>query len=361
MRIVHFLNHTLVANGHVNVAVDLACEQVRQGHQVWIIAADSDHLTTLEAAGVQYVTLPMSARGAASSLSLQTLRGLPRMGWFLRKALAKIRPDVVHSHMSFAALLAWSTRLGARYKLVTTVHNSFDRQSVLMGCADKTVCVSHAVAATMGARGISERKLAVVWNGTRGSARLQGAPGASAELRHPSIVTVAGLHPRKGIADLIEAFRLLQNEGQPAFLYIVGSGPSETDFRQLADQTGHADRITFLGHCPDPRTVLGDADVFALASHADPFPLAVLEAMEAGCAVVASNVDGIPEAVDHGRAGVLVPPRDPVALAAALHDLLRHPEKLAALRAASLERARRFSVERMAGEYVDVYASLVSA
>lgn len=355
MRIVHFLNHTGAANGHVNVAVDLACEQSRQGHDVWIMAGKSDFSQVLEKSGVRYVDLPLPT---GPTWSARILRLLPGLAWFVRRNLGKIRPDVVHSHMPLAALLAWSTRLGGSYKLVTTVHNSFDRQAILMGCADKTVCVSKAVLETMENKGVPRRKLEVVWNGVRGSARLPAdPPAASPPLKHPSLATIAGMHPRKGVPDLLAAFVQLAVHNGEVNLYLIGSGPFETEYRATAAQSSCSDRIHFLGHSDDPRGVLRSADIFVLASHSDPFPLAVLEAMDAGCAVVATSVDGIPEALDFGRAGVLVPPHAPDSLFAALREILDDKQKLSDLRGAARLRATQFSVERMASEYLKLYSA----
>lgn len=354
MRIVHFLNHTGAANGHVNVAVDLACEQSRQGHDVWIMAGVSDFSHVLEKAGVRYVDLPLPT---GPTWSARVLKLLPGLAWFVRSNLGKLRPDVVHSHMPLAALLAWTTRLGASYKLVTTVHNSFDRQAILMGCADKTVCVSKAVLETMESKGVPRRKLEVIWNGVRGSARLPADPPASPPLKRPSLATIAGMHPRKGVPDLLAAFVQVAGHNADVNLYLIGSGPFEAEYRANAAKSAHCDRIHFLGHSADPRSVLRSADIFVLASHSDPFPLAVLEAMDAGCAVVATSVDGIPEALDFGRAGVLVPPHAPNALAAALGEILGDAEKLSELRGAARVRGTHFSVERMASEYIKLYSA----
>jgi glycosyltransferase involved in cell wall biosynthesis len=101
------------------------------------------------------------------------------------------------------------------------------------------------------------------------------------------------------------------------------------------------------------------ADVFVLASRRDSFGLVLLEAREAECAIVASDVDGIPEALNGGTAGMLVPPQNAQALAEALRQMLRDPNLRDAWRRRASENLAGFSVERMASEVTEVYRELL--
>jgi glycosyltransferase involved in cell wall biosynthesis len=113
--------------------------------------------------------------------------------------------------------------------------------------------------------------------------------------------------------------------------------------------------VHFLGFVPDPRPYLHSADVFVLASRKDPFPLVIPEAREAGCAIVASNVDGIPEALEHGRAGLLVAPGDPQEIARAIARLLGNPEELAYFRMRARDNLDWLRLKRAAEETIAVY------
>jgi glycosyltransferase involved in cell wall biosynthesis len=117
--------------------------------------------------------------------------------------------------------------------------------------------------------------------------------------------------------------------------------------------------IIFYGHLDDPRPVLLAADVFVLASHSEPAALVLSEAREAGCAIVATNVGGNPEMLSHGEAGVLVPPKNPEALANAILGLLRDPSQMARLRANSSRDLYRFTMERVANDIEQVYRELL--
>ena len=88
-----------------------------------------------------------------------------------------------------------------------------------------------------------------------------------------------------------------------AFLYLVGTGPYRQAYEELANQTGFGDRIQFCGCQADPRPYLLGSDLFVLASHAEPGGLVLAEAREAGCAIIATSVGGIPEMLDGGKRG----------------------------------------------------------
>jgi glycosyltransferase involved in cell wall biosynthesis len=191
-----------------------------------------------------------------------------------------------------------------------------------------------------------------------GSPRL-GAVFTAAALSHPSVLTVCGMHPRKGVADLLQAFVLVVKEFPSARLYLAGEGPMLEEYKQLAATLGLGERAVFLGYCDDPRQYLAAADIFVLASHADPGPLVIAEARNAGCAIVASNVDGIPAMLDAGGAGMLVPPRAPERLAEAINSLLADPELLNEYKVRAATGKERFTVERVCRDMETIYAELL--
>ena len=350
MRIVHILNHTGRFNGHVNVAIDLACTQARMGHTV-VLASGEGHFDELLAAhGVEHVRVDHSRK------PLSILRALLVLGRLLRR----FQPDIVHAHMMTSVVLAYAVRPLSRFKLVTTVHNEFEKSAILMGLGDRVVAVSRAVAESMERRGIRASKLRVVLNGTIGSPRLSPEAPIPETLLHPAIVFVGGLHPRKGVEDLIRAFQVVAARLEKPHLYLVGAGPYRDRYGALADELDVGTRVTFCGGQPDPRRFLLAADVFALPSHAEPGGLVLVEAREAGCAMIASDVDGIPEMLDDGEAGLLVPPRDPAALASTLLRVLEDKELLQDLRRRAGKGISYFTVERVSRDYVAHYEELLS-
>lgn len=348
MRIVHVLNQSFRGNGHVAVAVDLACAQARNGHEVVLASAPGDFADVLAAHGVRFYDLDIQSRSPAN-----VLRVVGRFDTLLKD----FKPDIVHAHMVAAAVVGRICKLRHKFRLVTTIHNSFDKQAILMGVGDNVVAVSEAVRAQMEKRGIARRKLSVVLNGTIGGGRRPPMPATLPELAHPAVITVAGLHPRKGVADLISGFNQCADKFPSAHLYIVGNGPSREDLETQAKALPSASRIIFLGFQDDPRPFLRSADIFVLASHAEPYGLVISEAREAGCAIVGTSVGGIPENLKQGNIGILVPPRDPSAISGALSRLMSDPKEMAAYRAAANENLTELTVDRMNADYEAIYAA----
>jgi len=146
-------------------------------------------------------------------------------------------------------------------------------------------------------------------------------------LNHPAIVTIAEPARHKGLGDLISAFSLLADREPNAHLYILGDGIRRSQFERQAQANPCSERIIFCGLVADPTAYLQSADIFVLASHREGFGLALAEARKSGCAIVASDVGGIPEVLDSGSAGILVPARSPERLASALLELIENPAK----------------------------------
>jgi glycosyltransferase involved in cell wall biosynthesis len=350
MRIVHILNHTYLYNGHVNVAVDLACTQARLGHQVVLVSQGGDFDDLLAAHQVEHVRIDQSRRPIVILKALFALHRLVR----------RFRPDIVHAHMMTSAVLAWAVRPLGRFKLVTTVHNEFEKSAVLMGLGDRVVAVSQAVSDKMALRGVRASKLRVVLNGVIGTPRLSAQEPEPEALERPSIVFVGGLHPRKGVEELIRAFQTVSSRLEKPHLYLVGSGPYRDAYVSLVEELGLASRVTFCGGQRDPRSYLLGADIFVLPSHAEPGGLVFVEARAAGCAIIATNVDGIPEMLDQGNAGVMVPPRDSAALADAMLKVLQDPALLAELRERARQHLPYFTVERVSRDYLAHFEELLS-
>ncbi|MDR6817513.1 glycosyltransferase involved in cell wall biosynthesis [Neorhizobium sp. 2083] len=347
MRIIHILNHTRRLNGNVHAAIDLACAQVKLGHDVLVVSGGGDFDRLLAGNKVAVERIDQERK------PLTVLKALPAF----RRLVKTWKPDIVHAHMMTSAVLAFPVCRLSGIPLITTVHNAFEKSAVLMGLGNRVVAVSEAVGQSMRERGIAARKLHVVLNGTIGSARFDGRSRTPAQMHRPNILFVGGLHPRKGLPDLLEAFRLTRQAGIITHLYIAGGGPFETEYRRLAEETGHVDAITFIGAIDEPFSYMMGADIFVLPSHADPAPLVLSEAREAGCAVIGADVDGIPQLLGYGEAGMLTPPRDPQALASLLIELLSDPRLLEVWKSRSQLNLGNLTIERVARETFDVYKS----
>ena len=351
MKILHILNDIRkVGNGIVNVAVDLACLQAQAGYQVSVVSGGGEYEKLLMQHNIKHFSLDQT----------RTWRNLiPAVSQY-RAVVQQIQPDIVHAHMMTGVVLAKASRLNSPYRLVSTVHNDFQRSAALMGLADRVIAVSRAVADSMHQWGIPQSKLRVVYNATIGSPRQRHTITCEPlPLQRPAITTVAGLNPRKGIADLIEGFNQVATTLSSAHLYIVGDGPNRSQFESQAKASPFAKRIHFEGFQLEPRCYLRSTDVFVLASRQDPFPLAISEAREAGCAIVASRAGGIPEALDDGSAGLLVAPGDSASIAAALKLLLEDSACLEHWRQKAQKNLENLGVARMHKETLALYEEVI--
>ncbi len=346
MRILHFINHIEPFNGHVHVAVDLACGQADLGFPVGVASRGGNEFEPILAAHhVRHWRVDPARR------PLKLLRAVIEL-W---RAIRAFQPDIIHAHMMTSAVLAALLKPFFRFKLVTTVHNEFERSAVLMGLGDRVVAVSRQVAASMERRGIPREKLRVVLNGPLDSPRLPPPAPPAKSLARPAIVFVGSLTPRKGVGDLIEAFRIVAPRHPAACLYLLGWGPAAEHYLVQAARVGLAGRILFCFALPDPRPWLLGADIFVLPSLQEPGGLVLAEARAAGCAVIATDVGGNAEMLDEGRAGLLVPPQRPDLLAEAILRLLDHPAELALWRKKAQLNVETFQVGRVVRDYLAIY------
>jgi glycosyltransferase involved in cell wall biosynthesis len=164
---------------------------------------------------------------------------------------------------------------------------------------------------------------------------------------------------RKGIEELLHAFEIVGREIPCAHLYLVGDGPQRKLFEAQARRSKWHDRIHFEGFHPVPQSYMLSADVFVLASRRESFGLVLIEARQAGCAIVATDVDGVGEALDGGAAGVLVPSRNVQALADALSKLLGSEAERRVWGSKALQGVGMYRVEVMASDVQSVYDELM--
>jgi glycosyltransferase involved in cell wall biosynthesis len=185
---------------------------------------------------------------------------------------------------------------------------------------------------------------------------------------------VAQLSPWKGQDTAIEALALLRDEGVDAHLLLIGSAKflaSATRFdneayvtrlRGLVASSGLEDRVSFMGEREDVPELMRDLDVLLLPSWEEPFGRAVIEAMALRVPVIATNVGGPAEILEHGREGYLLPPRQPRAWAAAVRGLAEDPDARAEMgRAGRLRVQQRFTVADHLAQMLDVYTRAIAS
>lgn len=355
---------SLLAGGAERVAVELACalDRSRFEPRVIVTRGDGPLRSLLDDAGVP---LTMLERDASIDVG----------AWRRAHRELVAGADVLHAH-KFGSN-AWGALLSrtAGIPLVAHEHNFSEAPSLsrrildrhwIARRASRIVCVSDSVAEVERSCGIPERLLEVVPNGVRLDAAWP-REAARAELGIATasftIGIVGRLRPEKAHEVLLEAVAQLSRRGRDVRLCVVGDGPRRSELQLLAARLGIDGRITWAGERRDAATLAAAFDAAVVCSHWEGLPLAALESMAAGVPLVATRVGGLPALLD-GDAGLLVPPADADALAAALDQLMTDPLRRAGVSRAGRERvASRYSfqgmVDRMEAMYADVAAEPV--
>ncbi len=169
------------------------------------------------------------------------------------------------------------------------------------------------------------------------------------------VLSIGRFHEQKDQITLLEAFARVSVAQSKAVLVLMGSGPLEPQLREKASALGLERNLKLVAPRASLAEVYTDADLFALSSRWEGLPYVVLEAMAYGLPVVATNVDGIPEAVEDGVTGVLVPPGDPKPLGREIVGLLRDKDERAAMGAAGRTAVERFELGKMVEKTVRLY------
>jgi glycosyltransferase involved in cell wall biosynthesis len=305
-------------------------------------------------------------------------RWVPRLTRLLRSR----RYDIVHVHSPVIApvarlLVRTVGHNGSRPRLYYTEHNVWDRyhrvtfwaNAITYPLNDQTVAVSDGVRRTIRypwpvARP-PRKPIEVVYQGIDYANVV--AHGRSAAWRRqfdipddaPVVVSVGNLKHHKGHDQLVRAARLVSREIPETRFVIVGTGQEEHALRDLIARERLQQHVVLTGFRADALDIVADATVFALGSLNEGLAIALLEALALGLPVVATRVGGVPEAVEDGIEGFLVPPRDPKALADNIVRLLRDEALRTKLGEAGRKRARRFDIARAARHRERVYRTLV--
>lgn len=281
------------------------------------------------------------------------------------------KPDVVQAFLFWANVSARLVgRLVPQCRIISSYHDEVVPEGRLTRMIDwatmkwsrHIVCCSEAVRSSVEQRiGGSKEQFVVIPFGVdtkRFNATVSDvSTGLQPEL--PVVGTVCRLvEPKKGLRYLLEAVaQLEQAAGKPVCQVLcVGDGPAKEDLRALTERLGIASRVVFTGMRRDIPQLLSLMDVFILPSLYEGFGIAILEAMAAGKPVVATTVGGIPEFVQQGQTGFLVPPGDAQALALAMKQLLEEPEKARAVGGQGRELVKkRFSIESVVRQHEQLY------
>lgn len=291
----------------------------------------------------------------------------PRLARQLAGIVRAERPDIVHTHLVHADVYGTMAASLAHAAVVSTKHNDDPFRAgpfrfverALARRSSRLICITGALRDFNVRRvGLPSDKIEVIHYGLDELPPAWG-PAGGPELPEGArvLLAIARLEQQKGLDVAIAALARVRERHPDTVLVVLGSGPLEAELRALARGQGVEDAVHLPGRSGDVAGWLLRAEMLVHPARWEGFGLVLLEAMLASKPIVASRVSSIPEVVDDGSTGLLVPPDDSAALAAAIDALLADPARGVAYGSAGLDRARkRFSVDAMARRTLDVYA-----
>ncbi len=318
---------------------------------------------------------------AAQGLQVRCIRERfvfdPRVLGQLHELSTELAPDIIETHGTKSHFLmrlsgAWRAcpwiafhhgyTMDARR---TELYNQLDRWSLRAPSAVVTVCKPFR--SQLAHRGVPLSRITVVHNGIASDWWEKNTNGDSlVHLEMPSrkageriVLAVGRLSKEKGYIDLVSAMHRLQLHSQtPVRLLILGEGPERAKLERAICALGLQERVQLLGHVLSVHPYFRIADAMVISSLTEGEPVALLEAMAAGVPVVATAVGGIADMVVHRKTGLLVPPRNPAALALAIIEVLQDETLAQAMAQAGLRDVELRSAETRARVLAQLYFRL---
>jgi glycosyltransferase involved in cell wall biosynthesis len=309
-------------------------------------------------------------------LPLRRKRGIPEVAPWLRlgRFLRRQRIHLLHTH-KFGSNV-WGTMTGriARVPVVLAHEHSWSYTGNPLRCFLDRELVSRAADRFIAVSREDQRRMIEIERidasrtlflpiGITPTSRPQGRDvrtelGIQSEA--PVIGVVGNLRAQKAHHVLVRAAALLVPEWPTLQVLVVGDGPERAHVEQLVRELALEPSVRFLGYRDDVPDVLAAMDIAVCSSDFEGSPAAMLEYMEAALPVVATAVGGVPDLIDQGVHGLLVPPGDPNALAGALGELLRDPQRAQAMGGRGQERRRaEFNFDTMINRLEDLYCDLL--
>jgi len=340
----------LDVGGQEKLLVEFARHTDREWFDLRFISLGSRGLL---AADIEALGWPVTALGAPSGLR-------PSLIVELVRCFRRWRPDLVHTHDQRALFYAGPAAWAARVPLVINTRHGrnchFTPRQVAVGrhlarLVDRYVCVSDDVLTQCVAEGIAPSRLRTILNGIDAERFAFSGPCPGGP-----IVAVARPSPEKDLANLVRSVAIAAREEPGLRVEVAGDGPCLAELKQLATELHVAEQVTFLGEIRDVPSLLARGSLFVLPSRSEGISLTLLEAMACGLPAVATRVGGTPEVLLEGETGLLVPPRDPAALAQAILRIGRDPERGLRMGRAGRERVEQhFEIRRMVADYEALY------
>lgn len=346
---------SIAAGGAERVAIDFALDWKAHGAEVVIVTVMDSRTPMPHAAELDSMTLAFRGDETSGIMSRigENIATVSR----LRGMIHRFRPDVIVSHVDRTNVLSLFAAMGTRYPVVIVEHNHFRRHKIgklwewlrfaAYPRADRIVTVSRGLIAAL-PRNLAGRAVAI-HNPIR--------PMAKTEHRAPvvEVAAMGRLVPQKGFDLLIRAFARVVQARPEARLTIWGDGADRKALENMAAELGIADAVRLPGRTTDPSGAFSQAGLFVLPSRYEGFGLVLAEAMSAGLPVVSFDCESGPsEIVRDGVDGLLVPPEDTAALAAAILQVMGNDDIAGRFAAHAPAVDKRFDFAKQAALWRDL-------
>ncbi len=294
-------------------------------------------------------------------------------GYKIAALCKKEQYNILHLHSAHAIATGLWTKLFYRSLKLIGVRrvdfhirkNMFSRFKHSTPMLNRLVCISKNIAQVAKQDNIPEEKLVTIHSGVDVHKYRDTIPAFDFKKRfrmpedHIIVGTVAAIAGHKNYPNLLHAARTVINETDNVTFCAVGDGPDEKEVHKLAGELHLGDRFIFTGFQKDVGSFLKSFDIFVLASYKEGLGTSVLDAQAVGLPVIGCDAGGIPEMIENGMNGILVPSRDSEALAAAIMDLVRNKDKRDMLGHSAKQTVTRFSIEETVRKNIDLYQRIL--
>ena len=294
----------------------------------------------------------------------------------MKKLFGPEKPDIIHAHVLFpVGMVCAKAAKSLGLPLVVTVHGADSRVHIthplrragvfrVYEAADRIICVSSKIKEDLVAKGLSPDKLEVIHNGMDLSKVHRGEnPIAKAYQGRKMILGVGNLVHTKGFDIFLQALRILRTRYPDIVGVIVGGGKERQKLTALIQKLQLESVVEMVGYQPPAQTMayMEACDIFCLPSWSEGFGIVYLEAMAHGKPAIAVEGQGISEVIEHGRTGLLVPPKNVQMVVESLKRLLNQPELCAEMgKAAKSLVHKKFSWEHNAHKCMELYQEILS-
>ena len=295
-------------------------------------------------------------------------------GFRISRLVKKNQFNILHLHSAHAlATGLWAKLFHKKVKLIGTrrvdfhiKNNPFSRLKYNNPMLNKIICISDQIKNVLLMDGVPQHRLLTIYSGVdiHKYNNTVPPPDFRAKIGFPEnhliAGTVAAMVDHKDYPNLLKAARIVINNNDNITFCAVGNGSEENKVLALAKELQLKDRFIFAGFRKDVGNFLKSFDIFVLSSHLEGLGTSILDAQGVGLPVVACKTGGIPEIIDNHINGLLVPLKNPEALAKAILHLAQNDSKRKKIGENSKKSVQKFSIEKTVQRYLELYDELLA-